>query len=199
MEAPGRRAARTGTAMHTDLVVRAQRGDEQAFTRLLVPIYDRLHQIAYRMLRDRPLAEEAVQQAALSMWIGLPKLRDPERFEAWSYRLVVNACYSEARRRKRRLSEIHGLATCEPVVRDEFGRIHDRDQLERGFARLSMDQRAVVVLHHYMDMAVDDVAGMLGIPPGTARSRLNRAISRMREALEAEQPGLVQQAQEASR
>jgi RNA polymerase sigma-70 factor (ECF subfamily) len=62
-----------------------------------------------------------------------------------------------------------------------------------------MDQRAVVVLHHYMDMAVDDVAGMLGIRPGTARSRLNRAISRMREALEAEQPGLVQQAQEASR
>jgi RNA polymerase sigma-70 factor (ECF subfamily) len=185
--------------MDTDLVVRAQRGDQQAFTRLLGPIYERLHQIAYRMLRDRPLAEEAVQQAALRIWIGLPKLRDPERFEAWTYRLVVNACYSEARRRKRRLSEVHGLATHEPIVRDEFGRIHDRDQLERGFARLSMDQRAVVVLHHYLDMAVDDVADVLGIRRGTARSRLNRAISRMREVLEAEQRGLVQGAQEVSR
>jgi RNA polymerase sigma-70 factor (ECF subfamily) len=185
--------------MDTDLVVRAQRGAEQAFTRLLAPIYDRLHQIAYRMLRDRSLAEEAVQHATLRMWQGLPKLRDPERFEAWSYRLTVNACHSEARRRKRRSHEVQAPVTREPIVRDEFGRVHDRDQLERGFARLSMDQRAVVVLHHYLDMAVDDVAEVLGIRPGTARSRLHRAMTQMREVLEAEPPDLAQHAQEVPR
>ena len=163
--------------MHTDLVVRAQRGDEQAFTRSLVPIYDRLHHIAFRMLRDRTLAEEAVQHAALAMWRGLPKLREPERFEAWTYRLVVNACHSEGRRRKRRSHEVQVPISREPIVRDEYGRIHDRDQLERGFARLSMDQRAVVVLHRYLGMSVDDVAEALDIRPGTARSRLHRAVA----------------------
>jgi len=88
--------------MHPDLVVKAQQGDEEAFASLVLPIYERLHQIAYRMLRDRPLAEEAVQQAALDTWRSLPKLRDPARFEAWSYRLVVNACHSEARQCNRR-------------------------------------------------------------------------------------------------
>jgi len=185
--------------MDTDLVVRAQRGDEQAFTRLLAPIYDRLHQLAYRILRDRSLAEEAVQHAALRMWQGLPKLRDPDRFEAWSYRLVVNACHSEARRRKRRSHEVQVPITHELAVRDEFGRVHDRDQLERGFARLSMDQRAVVVLHHYFDMAVDDVAEVLGIRPGTARSRLHRAITQMRKALDDETVEPLQRPQEASR
>ena len=185
--------------MHTDLVVRAQRGDEQAFTRLLAPMYDRLHQVAYRMLRDRHLAEEAVQHAALKMWQALPTLRDPERFEAWSYRLVVNACHSEARRRTRRSHEVNALIHREPTVRDEFGRIHDRDQLERGFARLSMDQRAVVVLHHYLDMTVDDVADVLGIPPGTARSRLHRAIANMRDVLAEESTSTMPYPQEASR
>jgi RNA polymerase sigma factor (sigma-70 family) len=170
--------------MQTDLVVRAQQGDEQAFSELLVPIYDRLHQIAYRVLRDRPLAEEAVQQASLSMWKGLPGLRDPERFEAWCYRLVVNACNSEARKRKRRRREVESVVGRDAVVRDEYGAIHDRDLLERGFERLSMDQRAVVVLHHYLDMKVDDVADALGIPSGTARSRLHRALKAMRESLE---------------
>jgi RNA polymerase sigma-70 factor (ECF subfamily) len=184
--------------MHTDLVVRAQRGDEQAFTRLLAPMYDRLHQLAYRILRDRSLAEEAVQHAALRMWQGLPKLRDPDRFEAWSYRLVVNACHSESRRRKRRSHEVQADVTREPVVRDEFGRIHDRDQLERGFARLSTDQRAVVVLHHYLDMAVDDVAAVLGIRPGTARSRLHRAITQMRAAVDDETVDPRQHPQEVS-
>ena len=185
--------------MHTDLLVRAQRGDEQAFTRLLVPIYARLHQIAYRMLRDRSLAEEAVQHAALAMWRGLPKLRDPERFEAWAYRLIVNACHSEGRRRKRRSHEVQVAVTRDPVVRDEYGRIHDRDHLERGFASLSMDQRAVVVLHHYLDMPVDDVAEVLGIRPGTARSRLHRALRHMREALGEDAAETAQRPQEASR
>jgi RNA polymerase sigma-70 factor (ECF subfamily) len=188
-----------GTAMYTDLVVRAQRGDEQAFTSLLAPMYVRLHQIAYRMLRDRHLAEEAVQHAALKMWQALPTLRDPARFEAWSYRLVVNACHSEARRRKRSSHEVRPLIDREPTVRDEFGRIHDRDQLEHGFAMLSMDQRAVVVLHHYLDMTVDDVADVLQIPPGTARSRLHRAIANMRDVLAKESAGTVPLPQEATR
>ena len=84
--------------MDSDLVIRAQHGDEEAFASLAVACGDRLHAIAHRILRDVDLAEDATQQTLLAIWRNLPKLRDPARFEAWSYRLLVNACYDEGRR-----------------------------------------------------------------------------------------------------
>src|SRR5918996_4614424 len=119
--------------MDTDLVVRAQGGDEGAFASLAVAVGDRLHAVAHRILRDIDLAEDATQQALLAIWQNLPVLRDPARFEAWSYRLLVNACYDEGRRRRiwnPNLSVLHDDHAAAP---DAMGQVHDRDQLERGF------------------------------------------------------------------
>lgn len=172
--------------MDTDVVVRAQEGDPTAFAQLATEGGRRMNALAVGILRDRELAEDAVQQALLSIWKDLPQLRDPQRFDAWSYKLLVRACYSEARKRKRRMVEILGFEAREPVAGDDIGSVADRDQLERGFERLSLDHRAVVVMHHYLDMPLEAVAAALGIPAGTARSRFHRAMASLRAALEAD-------------
>jgi RNA polymerase sigma-70 factor (ECF subfamily) len=172
--------------MDTDLVIRAQDGDEIAFARLADGVYGRLQQLAYRILRDPELARDAAQQTALSMWRNLPQLRDPRRFEAWSYRLCVNACYTESKRRSRSIQVTGSAPHREPVAPDEYDRVVDHDQLERGFRRLSMDHRVVLVLHHYLGMPIDQVARTLDIPLGTVKSRKNRALAQMRRVLEAD-------------
>ena len=172
--------------MDTDVVVRAQGGDQAAFAQLATEGGRRMNALAVGILRDRDLAEDAVQQALLSIWKDLPQLRDPARYESWSYKLLVRACYAEARKRKRRMVEVFGVTTREPVAGDEINGVADRDQIERGFQRLSLDHRAVVVMHHYLDMPLEAVAAALGIPAGTARSRFHRAMASLRAALEAD-------------
>ena len=127
--------------MDTELVIRAQRGDEGAFTSLAVAVGDRLHAVAHRILRDTDLAEDATQQALLTIWRDLPQLRDPARFDAWSYRLLVRACYAEGRRTRRWTPNMRLLAADEPMMADGLSSVVDRDQLERGFRRLSIDHR----------------------------------------------------------
>ena len=170
----------------TELIGRAQHGDEQAFASLAVAAGNRLHAVAHRILRDTDLAEDATQQALLTIWRDLPQLRDPARFEAWSYRLLVRACYAEARRTRRWAPNIRLLPVDDPVEADGLSSVVDRDQLERGFRRLSIDHRAVVVLHHYLDLPLDEVAETLGVPVGTVRSRLHHAMRGLRAALEAD-------------
>jgi RNA polymerase sigma-70 factor, ECF subfamily len=170
----------------TDLIGRAQRGDEEAFASLAVAAGDRLHAVAHRILRDIDLAEDATQQALLNIWRDLPQLRDPARFDAWSYRLLVRACYAEGTRARRWAPNVRLLPADEPEVAEGMSSVVDRDQLERGFRRLSIDHRAVVVLHHYLDLPLDEVADVLGVPAGTVRSRLHHAMRGMRAALEAD-------------
>lgn len=170
--------------MDTELVTRAQRGDQAAFAEIASQTYGRLLSLAYGVLRDRALAEDATQQAMLDAWRNLPKLREPERFEAWTYRLTVNACYAESRRARRWLPNMPIDTTLEPRARDEIGPVADRDQLERGFRELSVDHRAVVVLHHLLGLSHEEVGRALDIPPGTVRSRLYRAMQALRFALE---------------
>jgi RNA polymerase sigma-70 factor, ECF subfamily len=172
--------------MDTDLVTRAQHGDEEAFTSLAVAAGDRLHAVAHRILRDLDLAEDATQQALLAIWRDLPQLRDPARFDAWSYRLLVRACYAEGRKERRWNPTLRLLPSDEPTQADGSGTVIDRDQLERGFRRLSIDHRAVVVLHHYLDWPLERVADVLGIPAGTARSRLHHAMRGLRAAIDAD-------------
>jgi RNA polymerase sigma-70 factor (ECF subfamily) len=172
--------------MDTDLVTRAQHGDAEAFASLAVSVGDRLHAVAHRILRDPHLAEDATQQALLAIWRDLPRLRDPSRFDAWSYRLLVRACYAEGRRSGSWDRNLVVLASNEPMQLDGSSSVIDRDQLERGFRRLSIDHRAVVVLHHYLDMPLERVAEALDIPVGTARSRLHHAMRGLRAALEAD-------------
>ena len=172
--------------MDTELVRRAQHGDEQAFASLSVAVGDRLHAVAHRILRDIELAEDATQRALLSIWRDLPQLRDPAHFDAWSYRLLVRACYAEARRTQHWNPNLRLLPTDEPATGEGLGSVFDRDQLERGFRRLSIDHRAVVVLHHYLDLPLESVAETLGVPLGTVRSRLHYAMRGLRAALEAD-------------
>ena len=170
----------------TDLVLRAQRGDKQAFVELATAIADRYLAVARRILRDLNLAEDATQQALLSIWQDLPQLRDPARFEAWSYRLLVRACYTEGRKNRRWAPNLRLMPPGEPLAVDDLSSVADRDQLERGFRRLSLDHRTVVVLHHYLDLPLDEVAEALGIPVGTVASRLHYAMRSLRAALDAD-------------
>ena len=170
--------------MDSHLVLRAQRGDREAFSVLVTAIGERMRRVAYGILGDVHLAEDATQQAALGIWRDLPQLRDPDRFEAWSYRVLVRACHSEAREARRWLTAIPTMGEAE--LGDDFASVADRDQLERAFARLPVDQRAVVVLRHYADLPLDAIAIALDVPSGTVNSRLHRAMQALRALLEAD-------------
>jgi len=185
--------------MDSDLVTRAQEGDQQSFTALAHDAWGRLYQLALRILRDEDMAEEAAEEALVTIWRKLPSLREPSRFEAWSYRLLVNTCASVARRRGRQRREISGDMGRPPSAPDAFDAVIDRDELERGFRRLSVDQRAVLVLHHYLDMPVETVADVLGVPVGTVKSRVYRALAQMRIALDVDRQPRPTAYREASR
>ena len=172
--------------MLTPLVDRAQQGDEDAFVALTQAVGDRCMAIAYRILRDVALAEDAVQTALTTAWRELPKLRDHDRFEPWLHRTLVNICYSEAKRRRRASVNVLALVPDDLQMADDTRAVHDRDQLDRGFRRLPPEQRAVLVFHHYLGLTVAEVADHLGIPLGTAKSRLRYATAALRGALEAD-------------
>jgi RNA polymerase sigma-70 factor (ECF subfamily) len=169
-----------------ELVERAGRGDHDAFAALVGASIARLEAVARLILRDRELARDAVQEAYLRAWRDLPGLRDPERFDAWLHRLTVNACLDVVRRRRRRPIEVDLQPFGTPSVGDTTGLVADRDQLERGFRALRTEQRAVLVLHYYVGMTVPAIADTLGVPLGTAQSRLGRALAALREAIKAD-------------
>ena len=172
--------------MQRDLVERAMAGDHGAFAELARASIGRLYAAARLILRDDHRAEDATQEALVAAWRDLSALRDPDRFDAWLHRLLVRACFREARRGRRRWAiemEINEVDAIEP---DPSLDLADRDQIERGFRRLDPDQRAVIVLHYYLGLSLDEAADALGIPPGTVRSRLHRATQAMRAALDAD-------------
>ncbi|HET7471662.1 MAG TPA: RNA polymerase sigma factor [Candidatus Limnocylindrales bacterium] len=169
-----------------ELVERARRGDHDAFASLLHGSIGRLEAVARLVLRDPDLARDAVQDAYIRAWRDLPGLRDPDRFDAWIHRLTVNACLDVTRRRRRRPIEIQLTPVGPTAIPDESMAVAQRDELERGFDRLSADQRAVLVLHYYVGMSMPALAAALGIPLGTAQSRLGRALVALRAAIEAQ-------------
>jgi RNA polymerase sigma factor (sigma-70 family) len=171
--------------MQRDLVERARGGDADAFAELAGLAGDRLYAIARRILRDGDRAADATQQALIAMWEGLPGLRDPDRFEAWSWRLVVNASYREARREGRLATRVREIRV-PTAVEDEVGTVDDRDEVDRAFRRLSPEHRAVLVLHYYVGLPVTRIADVLGIADGTAASRLHHATRQLRAAVEAD-------------
>jgi len=168
-----------------ELVERAMHGDEEAFDALVGRIGDSMHSVARRILRDTSLAQDATQQALLDAWRYLPSLRDPDRFEAWSHRLLVNACYAESRRERRQRGDLR-LLTRTDHEPDSASRVATQEQLDRGFRRLSVEHRTVVVLVHYLGLTPTEAAERMGTPPGTARSRLHYALLQLRSALEAD-------------
>jgi RNA polymerase sigma-70 factor (ECF subfamily) len=173
--------------MQRELVERAARGEVEAFDALVRLASGRLFAIAQRILRDQYLAEDALQAALITIWNELPRLRDPDRFDAWTYRLIVRASMAEARRERRgpTIQLLPGDADVSPAP-DQYGTVADRDQLERGFRRLTTEQRAILVLQHYAGQSLAEIADVLGIPVGTAGSRLHYATRALRAAIEAD-------------
>jgi RNA polymerase sigma-70 factor, ECF subfamily len=172
--------------MERRLVERAMHGDEEAFDLLVDRIGNSLSSVARRVLRDATLAEDATQRALLDAWRNLPKLRDPDRFEAWAYRLVVNACHAEGRREGRQRGHLRLLPQDEPVAPDPASALATNDLIDRAFRQLSLEHRSVVVLVHYLGLTPAEAAATMGIPTGTARSRLHYALQHMRAAIEAD-------------
>lgn len=171
--------------MRQDLIERARRGDRDAFGQLAAGEVDRLHAIARLVLRDADLAHDAVQEALVRAWRQLPKLRDVERFDGWMYRILMRTITDEFGRRRRHEAAVE-VIRLEPSAADVSGHLADRDQLERAFRHLSIDHRAIVVLHHYVGLSLPEIAMALRIPHCTAKSRHRHAMSGLRAALEAE-------------
>jgi RNA polymerase sigma-70 factor (ECF subfamily) len=171
--------------MRADLIERARHGDREAFGRLAAIEVGRLLAVARLILRDADQAEDAVQETLLRCWRQLPNLRDVDRFDAWLHRILVRASVDESRRHRRFVADVGQIAGG-GTAPDAADAVADREQLDRGFRRLSVDHRAIVVLHHYADLPMPEVAAILGIPVGTAKSRHHYAMSALRAALEAD-------------
>ena len=172
--------------MQQGLVERARKGDHDAFAVLAGATIRRLYAAARLILRDPDRAEDAVQETLVRCWRDLPTLRDIDRFDAWLHRLFLNACYAELRSAKRQSIEVEIPDINHPSVSDTQSATADRDQVERGIRRLDPDHRTVIVLHHYLGLPLPDAAAAMGIPLGTAKSRLHRATQALRAALDSD-------------
>jgi len=169
----------------SELVRLAMNGDRDAYDILVTELIDRSYRTARLILRDYDSAEDAVQEALVRCWRDLRRLRDPDRFDAWLNRILLNAISDEARKRQHagaRFTVLH----LEPAQADGADTFADRDELARVFDRLSIDHRTIVVLHHYLGLTVDEAASTIGIPVGTAKSRLHYATEALRAALESD-------------
>jgi RNA polymerase sigma-70 factor (ECF subfamily) len=176
---------RPGAATRDD-VVRAQGGSHEAFERLAAATAGRLMGTAMLILRDRDAARDAVQETLIEVWRNLPTLRDPGAFEGWLQRILVRACHRAVRSSSRRAVEVRQLDIDMPRPSDEHA-VDDRDQIERAFRRLTTEQRTVLVLHHHLGLPLAESAGILRIPTGTMKSRINRATAALRAALDADE------------
>ena len=170
--------------MDRDLVERARGGDQEAFADLVHQVSDALFGIARRILRDPGLAEDVLQNALVTIWRKLPHLREVDRFDGWAFRILVTACYADAPRNRRWATTVRVLPINRADDTDDYRSISDRDELERAFRLLPLDQRSVFVLHHHVGLPLVAVAEMLGIPDGTARSRLHYATRALRAAFD---------------
>jgi RNA polymerase sigma-70 factor (ECF subfamily) len=167
------------------LVRQARQGDRDAYDILLTEHVDHLYRIARLILRDIDSAEDAVQEALVACWHDLPSLRDPDRFDAWLNRILMHAITNEARKRRGRVMNVIPLRV-EPAEADSSGALADRDEIARVFDRLSIEHRTIVVLRYYLGLTTDEAARTIGIPSGTAKSRLHHATEALRAALEAD-------------
>lgn len=172
--------------MYRALVEQAKEGDREAFDALARQVGDRCMAIAFRILRDADRADDAVQATLIMAWRELRTLRDHDRFEPWLHRILTRECYAESRRGRRWSAQVQLLPLPGQRESTEISAVNDRDQLDRAFRRLTLEQRTVLVFHHYVGLPLSEVADRLGIPLGTAKSRLHHANSALRASLEAD-------------
>lgn len=171
--------------MSRALVVLAQQGDRDAYEALARGSARRLYQTAYRIVRDVDQAEDAVQRTLVTIWQDLSSLRDPDLFDAWTYRILVRFCGEESRRRRRIGVTVVDISDANPAASDGIAEVAVRDQLDRAFQSLSHAHRSVVVLHHFVGLSLGEIADLLDLPYGTVGSRLHHAMRAMRASIEA--------------
>ena len=186
-----------GTSLEVGLVTRAQAGDLEAFDALIASRLDRCYRLAWSILSDASDAADAVQEACVSAWRDLPRLREPAAFDGWLNRIVANAALM-ARRHRVRLREVSvrpadgGAQRPQPEppqdlhARTPMDELVDNDAIGRAFDRLRPQDRMILVLHHVEERPVAEIARSLGIPVGTAKWRLHAARGALEKAMEAE-------------
>ena len=171
-------------ALKAELVERARGGDHTAFAILAREAFGRMYGAAKLILRDQHRAEDAVQDALIIAWRHVATIRDPDAWDAWLYRLTVRACYRLARvRGTLDLGEVAVSADPGSSVPDFTQSVADREQIMAALSSLPLEQRAVIVLHFYLDLPLTQVAAVLDVPAGTAKSRLHRGLERLRVSL----------------
>jgi RNA polymerase sigma factor (sigma-70 family) len=157
--------------------------ESEAFARQLELQLDRAYRLAGLVLGNAAEAEDAVGDALERAWARRAQLRDSDRLQAWLDRIVVNACRDRIRRRSR-VRLLRFEPTFDPVSeRDPFGAFFEQDELLRSVGGLAIEERAVVVLHYWADLTLDEVADRLGWRLGTVKSRLHRALVHLRSAV----------------
>jgi RNA polymerase sigma-70 factor, ECF subfamily len=180
--------AATEEGLERSLIERARAGDRDAFEALVRLKVDAVYRSSLAILGNSADAQEATQDALVSMWRSLRSLRDPDRFDAWLGRIVTNACRSALRRRGR-VREIllqPDTPELEPSVEDSTHLVIAADRFDRAFAQLPVEQRALLVGHHLDGRSIESLADELRVPAGTAKSRLFAARSALERALEDE-------------
>ena len=186
--------ARTASAK-ADLVERARAGDHGAFSILAQDAIGRVYGAAKLILRDQDRAEDAVQEALLLAWRHVKAIRDPDAWDSWLYQLTVRACYrlasSPAGRQVAQLDVSEEGPSATRLTEPDFaGAIAERERIMAALTALPLEQRAVVVLHFYLDLPLTRAAVILDVPAGTAKSRLHRALEALRASL-GEEPEVV--------
>jgi RNA polymerase sigma-70 factor (ECF subfamily) len=172
------------TAAGDTLVEMAARGDRHAFEQLVESRLDRIFRTVCAILGNEADARDGTQDAFIAVWVQLPRLRDVARFDAWLNRVILNGCRDVLRRRHRsREMELSGLEMGAP---DSTREVAERAAFNAAFDRLSPADRSILVLHHLHQLPLTEIAGHLGVPVGTAKSRLHTARRALERALEAE-------------
>ena len=191
-------AAERTASVDDALVQRARAGDTEAFDALVGTRLDRCCRLAWAILGNEADAADAAQEAFVSAWRQLPRLRDTAAFDGWLNRIVANAALM-ARRHRVRLREVNVASTnapdeladtieppFDPYARTDIDELHDSDEMGRAFRRLRAEARALLLLHHVEERPVAEIARTLGIPVGTAKWRLHTARRALERAMEAE-------------
>lgn len=181
------------------LVERASTGDARAFDALIATRVDRCYRLAYTILGNPSDAADATQEAFVSAWRQLPRLRDRGSFDGWLNRIVANAARMSRRSRSRRVEVRAGTIlplddgdtarSPEPAdarAGQEIESIANADAIGRAFDRLAERDRLILVLHYVEERPVAEIASSLGIPVGTAKWRLHRARAALEQAMETE-------------
>jgi RNA polymerase sigma-70 factor (ECF subfamily) len=170
--------------MDGGLIERARAGDANAFDELARSRIDTVYRTALAILGSPADARDATQETLVSMWRGLPSLRNVEAFDGWLHRVTVNSS-KMALRRKRGIREIQITDENVGALPHASTSVDDSD-FDRAFDRLNVDQRALIVAHHLDGASLSDLARTLDIPQGTVKSRLFNARAALDRALEEE-------------